>query len=259
MKHRLTTYGIISILLLLGLSSCRTLNPSRIAFYDKDYTYTTLTDTMPLDYPLVPGDRFDLFIFSNSGYLLVDRNITGNNTPGQQNLLQNSLLYDVSQDGSSILPMIGKQTLAGKTELEAEQMLAGLYAEFFLDPYVQLRVVNRRVSVFRGNDAAKLVEMTSLNMTVMEAIAAAGGIPPTGKAYKIKLIRNLGRVDQTVSIIDLRTPEGLAQAGKLVRPNDVIYIEPTINTAFFKEIAPIISAVTSVFILYTYFDTISGQ
>jgi protein involved in polysaccharide export with SLBB domain len=48
-----------------------------------------------------------------------------------------------------ILPMIGKQTLAGKTELEAEQMLAGLYAEFFLDPYVQLRVVNRRVSVFR--------------------------------------------------------------------------------------------------------------
>jgi len=99
--------------------------------------------------------------------------------------------------------------------------------------------------------------MPNLNMTVMEAIAAAGGIPPTGKAYKVRVIRNLGRQDQSISVIDLRTPEGLQQAGKLVRPNDVIYLEATINTAFFQQIAPIIGTITSIFVLYTYFDTIS--
>ncbi|HPE97825.1 MAG: polysaccharide biosynthesis/export family protein [Chitinophagales bacterium] len=241
---------------ILALSSCKTLNPNAMARYDKDYAFTVLTDTMPQDYPLAPGDRFDLYIFSNNGYLLVDRSISGNN-PAQQNLQQNTLFYDISQDGSCTLPMIGEQQLAGLTEKEAEALLSDLYKEYFLEPYVQLRVINRRVTVFRGNDLAKVVEMPSLNMTVMEAIAAAGGIPPTGKAYRITLIRNAGRTDQSVSLIDLRDPEGLEQAGKLVRPNDVIYIEPTINTAFFKEIAPIISAVTSIFILYTYFDTIS--
>ena len=143
------------------------------------------------------------------------------------------------------------------TEKEAELHLAEQYKAHFNDPYVQLRVLNRRVIVYRGNDPGRVVDMPNLNMTVMEAIAAAGGIPPTGKAFKVRLIRNLGRQDQTISLIDLRTPEGLQQAGKLVRPNDVIYLEATINTAFFQQIAPIIGTITSIFVLYTYFDTIS--
>ena len=223
---------------------------------DKDYEYAVLTDTTPIDYPLAPGDRFDLFIFSNDGYLLVDRNITGNLNQMQQ-LGQQTLLYDVSADGTCVLPMVGPQLIGGMTEKEAELYLAEQYKTHFNDPYVQLRVLNRRVIVYRGNDPGRVIDMPNLNMTVMEAIAAAGGIPPTGKAYKVRLIRNLGRQDQTISLIDLRTPEGLQQAGKLVRPNDVIYLEATINTAFFQQIAPIIGTITSIFVLYTYFDTIS--
>ena len=241
-----------------GLHSCRYLNPNLIGKVGNDYEYTELTDTLPVDYPLVPGDRFDLQIFSNNGYLLVDRNITGNNgAVGQQNIAQQTLLYDVSADGSSYLPMVGEQQIGGLTEKEAELYLAEKYDVFFKDAYVQLRVLNRRVTVYRGNDVARVIEMPNLNMTVMEAIGAAGGIPPTGKAYKVRVIRNLGRVDQSISLIDLRTPEGLFQAGKLVHPNDVIYLEPTINTAFFQQIAPIIGTITSIFVLYTYFDTIS--
>jgi polysaccharide export outer membrane protein len=257
MKLNRTIAGLLMIGIVL--SSCKTFNPNSIARLDKEYTYAELSDTIPLDYPLQAGDRFDLFIFSNNGYLLSDRNITGSISQGQQNIQQNTLYYDISFNGTCVLPMVGEVQLAGMTEKEAESLLAELYADHIVEPYVQIRVLNRRVTVMRGNDLAKVVDMPNLNMTVMEAISAAGGIPPTGKAYKIKIIRNLGRSDQTISLIDLRTIEGLDQAGKLVRPNDVIYIEPTINTAFFKEIAPIISAITSVFILYTYFDTISAQ
>ena len=240
----------------LAFTSCKTLNPNLIGRVDKDYEYAVLTDTTTIDYPLAPGDRFDLFIFSNDGYLLVDRNITGNVNQMQQ-LAQQTLLYDVSADGISVLPMIGPQPIGGMTEKEAELYLAEQYETHFNDPYVQLRVINRRVIVYRGNDAGRVIDMPNLNMTVMEAIAAAGGIPPTGKAYKVRVIRNLGRQDQTISLIDLRTPEGLQQAGKLVRPNDVIYLEATVNTAFFQQIAPIIGTITSIFVLYTYFDTIS--
>jgi len=252
--------AIITLGIILGtfvFTSCKTLNPNLIGRVDKDYEYTVLTDTVPIDYPLVPGDRFDFFIFSNGGYLLVDRNITGTNLNNQQNLAQQTLLYDVSADGTCVLPMIGMQPLGGMTEKEAELFLAEQYKAHFNDPYVQLRVLNRRVIVYRGNEAGTVIDMPNLNMTVMEAIAAAGGIPTTGKAYKVRVIRNLGRQDQSISVIDLRTPEGLQQAGKLVRPNDVIYLEATINTAFFQQIAPIIGTITSIFVLYTYFDTIS--
>ena len=251
---------ILTLGLLLGtlvFTSCKTLNPNLIGRVDKDYEYAVLTDTVPIDYPLAPGDRFDLFIFSNDGYLLVDRYITGTAMNNQQNLAQQTLLYDVSANGTCVLPMVGTQVIGGMTEKEAELHLAEQYKAHFNDPYVQLRVLNRRVIVYRGNDPGRVVDMPNLNMTVMEAIAAAGGIPPTGKAFKVRLIRNLGRQDQTISLIDLRTPEGLQQAGKLVRPNDVIYLEATINTAFFQQIAPIIGTITSIFVIYTYFDTIS--
>ena len=54
-------------------------------------------------------------------------------------------------------------------------------------------------------------------MTVMEAIAAAGGIPPTGKAYHHPDQKCRKNRSVCWGLIDLRDPEGLEQAGKLGR------------------------------------------
>ncbi|HET8962791.1 MAG TPA: hypothetical protein VFM99_02760, partial [Chitinophagales bacterium] len=126
------------------------------------------------------------------------------------------------------------------------------YKENYISPYVQLRVTNRRVLVYRGNEDAKVVMMTNQNMTIMEAIAAAGGVTDLSETYKIKLIRNAGTVGQTITLIDLSTVEGLMESGKLVKADDIIYLEPSLNAGFFRELAPIFTAVSTVILVVSF-------
>lgn len=216
----------------------------------KNYQYAPITDTTFTDYIIAPGDKFELLIFSNKGYKLVDPQIMSDNISMTQTSTA-SLTYDVSATCDVSVPMVGAINLCGMTETQAQDTLSVLYKQFYIEPYVQLRVVNRHVTVFRGNSPAFVVSLPDYKMTIMEAIGAAGGIPPDAKSSKIKLIRNENG-EPKISSIDLSTIAGLDESNLPVKANDIIYIEPTINSQFFKEIAPIIGAVSSVVIIYFY-------
>ncbi|MBP7400823.1 MAG: polysaccharide biosynthesis/export family protein [Chitinophagales bacterium] len=248
-KHR--NYLLLLIFLAVSASSCRLLNPSKLYTSEKDYPYTTLTDSLPNDYRIRPGDRFELLIFSNNGYKLIDP-IIYTNAGGSTRIQDMALDYDVNANGVAYLPMIGQVNLFGLTEREAELLLAEKYKENYISPYIQLRVTNRRVLVYRGNEDAKVVLMTNQNMTIMEAIAAAGGVTDLSRTYRVKLIRNAGTVGQTITLIDLSTVEGLMESGKLVKADDIIYLEPSLNAGFFRELAPIFTAVSTVILVVSF-------
>lgn len=247
--------GKITLLFLILIAvfsgSCRLMNPSELIKTDKDYTYTTLMDSLPSAYRIRPGDRFELLIFSNNGYKLIDP-IIYTNTGGGTRIQDLTIEYDVNAEGNANLPMIGQVNLFGLTEREAELLLAEKYKAHYINPYTQLRVINRRVIVYRGNENARVVMMENQNMTVMEAIAAAGGMTDLTKSYQIKLVRNAGTVGQTISLIDLSTPEGFQEAGKLVKADDIIYLEPSLNAGFWRELAPIFTAVSTVVLVVSF-------
>lgn len=240
------------LIIALGAGSCRLINPSELYETGKDYPYTALTDTVPSDYRIRPGDRFELWIFSNNGYKLVDPVIATNSTGSAMYVQNMALAYDVDARGVAFLPMIGEVNLFGLTEREAELLLVEKYKESYISPYVLLRVINRRVIVFRGNETAKVVPLDNPNMTIMEAIAAAGGVTDLSKTHKVKLIRNAGTPGQTITLIDLSTAEGLAETGKLVKADDIIYLEPSLNAGFFRELAPIFTAVSTVILVISF-------
>ena len=81
----------------------------------------------------------------------------------------------------------------------------------------------------------------------MEAIALAGGIAERGRASRIKLIRKNDNGQRQVYRIDLSTIEGLKYTDILVQANDYIYIEPVpeIGRELLKEVAPIVSLISS--------------
>ena len=243
---------LLLFIAVLSLSSCRILRPSLMLKTPKDYVFDQLNDTMTReDYRISRTDAVSLRILSNEGFKLVDFSSNGS----APNVSSNSAIETlVEQDGTIKVPLIGRVKVEGLTAREAEQTLETKFSEFYVGPYVILRVTNKRVSVFPGaGGAGKVIPITNLNTTVLEALAYAGGITEDGKAYRIKLVR-AAKPKPHVYLIDLSTIEGLESGNTVVQANDVIYVEP--RPRFFSraigELAPYVSIISSAILIYTY-------
>jgi polysaccharide export outer membrane protein len=135
---------------------------------------------------------------------------------------------------------------------EAEKSLEAQYANFYNKPFVVVRVVNRRVTIFPGTGGSgRVVNLDNESTTVIEALALAGGITNTGKAKKIKLIRGDLR-NPKVILLDLSTIEGVKQGNLLLQANDIIYVEPVprVSQEVLIQITPIVGIITSFALIY---------
>jgi polysaccharide export outer membrane protein len=180
--------------------------------YDVDQTIGNV------EYRVSPNDIVSMSVYTNDGFKLIDltasaESVMSRGGAGMNNM---SFQYLVEPDGNMKLPIIGKLKLAGLTIREAEKFLETQYANFYNKPFVVIRIVNRRVTVFPGTGGSgRMVNLDNESTTVIEALALAGGITNTGKARKIKLIRGDLR-NPRVILIDLSTIEGLKQGNLLL-------------------------------------------
>ena len=112
---------------------------------------------------------------------------------------------------------------------------------------------NRRVVVFPGQGGnARVIQITNEYVTVIEALAMAGGLSQGGKAHKIKVIRgNLN--NPTIYKLNLSTTEGLAEANMYyVKANDIIYVEPSYfaGRQILQTTSQIVSLISSTILAY---------
>lgn len=238
----------LALLLLSVLSSCRLLRPNLMLKTPKGYVYDKIADSMSVDeYHIAPTDAVSFRLLSNEGFKLVDISNIG--------VATGLSAFDavVESDGTVKLPLIGRIKIQGLTTREAEQMLETRFSEFYVGPFVVVKVTNRRITIFPGTGGAgRVLTITNNNTTLFEALALAGGITEDGKAYKIKLIRRDTKKPK-VYLIDLSTIGGLSQGNIVVQANDIIYIEPRNRIAqrLTNEIGPYLSLLTTVLLLYS--------
>jgi polysaccharide export outer membrane protein len=229
-------------------SSCKVFRSNLMLKTSKDYTYDKIADSLSRqDYKIEANDLINVRIFSNDGFKIVDLATANQNTRFIE------LDYVINMDGTVKLPLVGRVKLAGLSVREATEYLEQVYAEYYVKPFVFLAVTNKRVIVFPGNGGtARVLNLTNNNTTVIEALALTGGIAEDGKAYKVKLIRNQGDKPK-VYLMDLSKIEGIAVGNTVVLAHDIIYVEPRYRFAktLVSEITPVISLITSTFLLYT--------
>jgi polysaccharide export outer membrane protein len=217
----------------------------------KNYNYDKLIDSLGrIDYKIAPNDAILYRVTPNDGFNLINLATT-------TNILRSDIDAIVESDGTIKMPLIGKLNISGLTVIEAEKLLEEKYSEFYVKPFVTVRVNNKRVIIFPGNSGtARVVNLSNNNTTVLEVIASAGGIPEDGKAYKAKLIRNNVDADKKpyVYLMDLSRIEGLTLGKAKVQANDIIYVEPRYRPlrTFNNELAPIITLITTFLILYQF-------
>jgi polysaccharide export outer membrane protein len=242
---------LIILFAITALTSCKLFKSNLMLRTPKNYNYDQLIDSLgKIDYKIAPNDAIFYKLFTNDGFNLI-------NLASQTNVAKSDIDVIVESDGQIKMPLIGRIKVEGLTIIEAEKMLEDRYLEFYVKPFVTLRVNNKRVIVFPGNTGdAKVLTLSNNNTTVLEAIASSGGIPEDGKAYKAKLIRV--NPDPTkkpfVYLMDLSRIEGLKLGNSKVQAGDIIYIEPRYRPlrTFSSEIAPLVSVITSLIILYSF-------
>jgi polysaccharide export outer membrane protein len=234
------------------LSSCKIFRSNLMLKTSRDFNYDKLVDSLSrLDYRIATNDAIVYRLFTNNGFKLINLATEANS------VLRNDIDVIVESDGMIKMPLLGRIHIAGMTIKEAEKLLEEKYSELYIDPFVTLRITNKRVIIFPGNGGqARVLPLANNNTSVMEAIASAGGILEDGKAFKVKLIRP--NPDPTkpafVYLMDLSRINGLADARSIVQAGDIIYVEPRYRPllTFSREIAPLITLITSALILYQF-------
>ena len=198
------------------------------------------------EYVIRKGDRFLMDVYSNAGYEIISLFATAGNRTQQARKTE----YLVKDDGYAKIPLLDTINILGMTITEAEDTLESLYEKYFIEPFVSIKVTNRRVFIYNGSEDAAVVTLDNENMTLLEVIALTGGLRTTTKAHKIKIIRGDYHNPEIIDI-DLSTVAGMQSATLEVYANDMIYLEPTfqISGRILAQISPILAILTSTLLI----------
>ncbi len=181
-------------------------------------------DSTTIDYAIQPNDIISFTIFTNEGAVMLE---SSTSTVESSNIGSAAgLIYAVDSRGYVEFPIIGFQKVGGLKLAEAQKFIEELYTPQFNRPFVQLKVVNRRIIVFT-NPAGKgsVLKLGTESISVIEALAQAGGIGDDAKSNDIMLFRNDGTGKRMVYHIDLSRIEGIKYANMSVESGDIIYVQ----------------------------------
>lgn len=146
----------------------------------------------------------------------------------------------VTQKGTVRLPLIGVVKLIGLTEDEAREKLITLYQKYIRSPYVTVEIKNQRVIVVGSVNKPGIVNVTNGTMNLIEALAISGDVTNESARHNILIIRGDLR-NPEMRKIDLTDMKTIADGSLLLRPNDIVYVQPRDLDGFNRavsEIAP---------------------
>lgn len=138
--------------------------------------------------------------------------------------------YQVEEDGTVALPVIGRIEVSGLTRYQAARKIEGLYKEKLLkDPIIDLKIINLKVTVLgeirtQGNYLL-LKDKTNL----VDVIGEAGGLTDKANEKNIQIIRG-DKAHPQIIMADLNNINTLANPELNLQNNDIIYIAQNTRT-----------------------------
>lgn len=217
--------------------------------HDLSYLSSDIT-VIEKNYVIQPNDRLELRVYTNKGERIIDPNNELQMGQNQNRREENNPEFLVLEDGTVKLPMVGVVKIEGLRINEAEEYLEKKYNQYYIDSYVKLQYLNKRVIVL-GAPGGLVIPLLDENTSITEIIALAGGIDNNGKAQNIRLIRgDLHKPE--IFLIDLSTIEGMRTSMMAAMPGDILYIEPRVKvvTEATKDFMTIFAIVVNTITLY---------
>jgi polysaccharide export outer membrane protein len=232
---KLLKFVTFFLLIILGFSqqSCR--NRALLFKAPENYKFSKLSEAdKSKEYRVGINDILQITMLPNNGNIMYEMigDMTGVGSSGGGGMMMGGRMGGgqssvVEYDGTIKLPTLGRIYVNNLTIRELELLLEETFKKYFNEPFVTVTASNRRVLVFPGRaGGAQVLSLINPNTSLIEAIASVGGVPGSGKADKIILIRDTNTPNQKVFRIDLSKLSNLDQADLILQANDIIYIEP---------------------------------
>ena len=229
----------LGFLIIAGvISSC--VSNKKIVYLQKgnelkeEVEYDTVVRTYNLanyEYRIQPEDILSIRFESLT---LEEFNIFANQE--SQNINQNNLLIGghlVDKNGNIRFPEIGEVEVAGLTIHEIENKLVKIASSYLEEPSVKVRLLNLRISVLGEVAREGLISSLNNRITLLEALALAGGVGDLADRSKVKVIRqNDGNSE--VLYVNLLDENLMNSTVFFIHPNDIIIVPPLKQRPFRK-------------------------
>ena len=134
--------------------------------------------------------------------------------------------FRVGDDGTVVLPSIGKVPVTGLSREEARDKIQSLYKQTLLkDPIIELSIINLKVTLLGEFSAQGSYFLEDDNTSLIDIIGKAGGISQRADPKTLKIIRG-DRTNPEIIYVNLKNINSLANPKLRLQNNDIIYIEP---------------------------------
>ena len=223
------SYSLLLLVMFFGATSCTS---TRNAVYFSGQGDTTLmTQLQSLEYPIQSNDLLSISVSSlnpDASLVFNSPNVSNiNYTPSTGGSIQSSG-YLVNPDGYIQFPVLGNIKASGLTKAQlrseiTEQLLKG---KLLVDPIVNVRHLNFKVTVLGEVGEPTVVTVPNEKITLLEALGLAGDLTIYGKRNNVMVIREVDDKKQ-IKRLNLNSKELLTSPFYYLMPNDIIYVEPT--------------------------------
>lgn len=202
-----------------------------------------------------PGDILSIGVFSLSpeanqmfnvfpeGQMMQSQNQNNSSTE-----LTAPVGFLVDRDGSITLPLAGKITLMGMNTKDASDTITKRLGKYLLQPTVNVRILNFKISILGEVTKPSVYTISNERVTIPEALSLAGDLTIYGKRRNVLLIREENGVRE-FKRINLTQRNFFDSSYYYLRPNDIVYVEPSRGK--------VISSGTAIVILPTIISSLS--
>lgn len=243
MKKRIAAYLLISFGALIALSSCAS-KTGYLYYQNIDKAVSENDGSIVFETKLQPDDLLMIVVSaedieSAAPFNLVNTMTTNPLNPSGSSQMQQQL-YLVDSNGTIEFPVIGTLKIGGLTRTQAITMLKTRLSQYIVDPIINLRIVNFKVTVQGEVSRPGVHSVNSERLTLPEAIALSGDMTIYGKRDRVLIIRD-NNGQPTYNWVDMTQADFINSPYYYLKQNDIVYVEPNKTRINSSSVGPNIS------------------
>ena len=198
-------------------------------------------------YHIQPQDVLQIRNLQNMSYIVDQASINAGSSGSSNSQGQT---YQVEQDGSVALPVIGHVPVVGLTRSEAQKKVETLYKDSVLtNPIIELKIINLKVTLLGEVKTQGNIPLVKDKTTLIEVIGEAGGLTDRANETNIKIIRG-DQKNPKVIIADLNDISSINDPNNVLQSGDIIYVAQSKRAARNDNLQNFSTVISPVLILF---------
>ncbi len=258
-------YLIYFLLIIMSSTSC--ISTKKITYLQADETAVDSVLTiqrLQKPYRIQVNDLLSIRVKALDQELVGMFNPIGESNPGATG--EESMYYDgftVDQQGNIRVPTLGKINVLGLTVEEVQENVEKeLLEQYFKEEaniFVTVKLAGIRYTTL-GEIGTGSQVVYKEQVTIMEAVANAGGISEFGDMTDVKIIRQYPGGGEKIHNIDLTSIRATQSLYYYIQPNDLILVNPLPQKALglgttgidtFRTVVSLVTVFTSIILIFT--------